>query len=81
MYGFCSVWACWWIELRFLNPNMSRDELVEYALEELFNNYGTLTDFIRRYAQNIVNHAGHVSKCIKSKSKRKSKHKNISKET
>ena len=74
IYGFCSVWACWWIELRFLNPDMSRDELVEVALEELFNKYGTLTEFIRKYAQNIVNHAGHVSNCIKkSKSRKKSK--------
>ena len=75
-YGFCSVWACWWIELRFLNPDITRDELIDLALEELFNKHGTLTEFIRKYAQNIVNHAGHVSNCIKiNKNKYKSQNK------
>lgn len=72
-YGFCSAWACWWIELRFLNPDISRDELVETALEEIYKNSGTLTEFIRKYSQNIVNHAGHVSNCIKRSKSKKNK--------
>jgi hypothetical protein len=53
-YGFCSVWACWYVELRMLNPYVPRDELIEIVLNYLLNNEVSLTEFIRDYSQNIV---------------------------
>jgi len=75
-YGFCSAWACWWSDLRMSNPEYSRNELVEIALEKILKSGTSLTNFIRKYSQNIVNHRQTIYKYLnksKSRSKRKSR--------
>ena len=62
-YGFCSVWACWWTDLRLSNPNHTRDELVEISLEKLLKEK-SLTSFIRKYSQNIIEHSKNVQSCL-----------------
>lgn len=73
-YGFCSVWACWWADLRLSNPNIDRDTLIELALGYLLNGPETLTQFIRRYSQNLVQFSEKMKIKLRSrKSKRKRK--------
>ena len=50
-YGFCSAWACFWVETRCLNPDISRDKLIKLTLDKIYENNITLTDFIRNYSQ------------------------------
>jgi hypothetical protein len=63
--GFCSVWSCFWIDLRLSNPDIDRKELLNMAIKELKKikkeKNISFTQFIRNYSGLIVN----VSKEIK----------------
>ena len=74
-YGFCSVWACWWSDLRMSNPHISRDDLVEISLELLLEKNKSLTSFIRKYSQNIVNHMDSVNRYLNKIKRNKSRSK------
>ena len=63
-YGFCSAWACFWVETRCLNPDVPRDKLIELTLNKLYKNNISLTHFIRNYSQNIVEHSKIVQKLL-----------------
>ena len=63
-YGFCSVWACWWVILRLLNPKVQRDKLIALALDDLLNRRESLTEFIRNFSQEIINHTPVVRQCL-----------------
>lgn len=67
IYGFCSVWSCFWTELKFCNPDIQRNKLIALVLDNIFKNYSSLTEFIRDYSQNIVNHAQNVKKQLNIK--------------
>lgn len=71
-YGFCSAWACWWSDLRLANPDYDRNELVDIALKKILKSGESLTSFIRKYSQNIINHQDRVYKYLNKKSKSKS---------
>ena len=79
-YGFCSVWACWWSDLRMSNPDHDRNQLIEIGLQKILDSDNTLTNFIRKYSQNIINHQERIYKYLnkikkRSKSRSKSRHK------
>lgn len=56
--GFCSVWSCFWIDMRLSNPDIDREELLTMALKELRKikkQKGiSFTQFIRNYSGLIV---------------------------
>lgn len=55
--GFCSVWACWYVDYRLTNPHeTSHQNLCDHAVEQILDEYGSLTKFIRHYSQEIVHH-------------------------
>jgi hypothetical protein len=48
--GFCVIWVLWFLELRLSNPSISKEKLIEKALEKLKN--GTkVCELLRGYAQ------------------------------
>ena len=57
--GFCSVWSCFWIDLRLSNPEIDRENLLDMAIKELKKikkqKKISLTQFIRNYSGLIVN--------------------------
>jgi glutaredoxin len=48
--GFCAAWAVWYADTRLANPNKSRKEVVDMALEKFKSKPGTMTEFIRSYS-------------------------------
>ena len=48
--GFCAAWAVWYADTRLANPNKSRKEVVDMALEKFKSKPGTMTEFIRAYS-------------------------------
>ena len=64
IYGFCSVWSCFWTEMRFCNPDIPRDALIALTLKHIYANFSSLTEFIRDYSQNIVRHSKSVKKIL-----------------
>lgn len=64
--GFCSVWSCFWIDLRLSNPNLDRKEVLKKAIKELKNikkDSGiSLTQFIRNYSGLIVDVSNEIKK-------------------
>lgn len=64
-YGFCSVWAIFWADLRLSNPDISRDDLIKLGLVELINRKESLTQFIRNYSCILVK----FGKMLKKKSR------------
>jgi hypothetical protein len=52
--GFCTVWSLWYIEYRLKNPNKSRQQLIENAIEK-FNKGDTICRVIRGYSIFIQN--------------------------
>lgn len=64
--GFCACWCAFWVELRLMNPDIDRKELLRLALKKLLKikkEKGiSLTQFIRNYSGVIV----YVSNEIKS---------------
>ena len=53
-YGFCSVWAIFWADLRLANPDIERVQLIKLALDQFLERDESLTEFIRGYSNNIV---------------------------
>lgn len=64
-YGFCSVWACWWSDLRMMNPDIKREKLIEYTLKKFKKLNLSLTEYIRNYSQYIVEHSEVTKKCLR----------------
>lgn len=64
--GFCSVWSCFWIDLRLSNPEIDREELLDMAIKELKKikkqKKISLTQFIRNYSGLIVNVSNEIKK-------------------
>ena len=48
--GWCSAWSVWYAELRLLNPNKTREQIVALAHNNLEEGSQTFTAFIRSYA-------------------------------
>jgi hypothetical protein len=50
----CAIWSNWYAELRLLNPDINRKELVNRAIKELKSNkrkgQESFTSFIKKYA-------------------------------
>lgn len=64
--GFCSVWSCFWIDLRLSNPDIDRKILIEMTRKELMKikkKEGiSYTQFIRNYSGLIVDVAKEIEK-------------------
>lgn len=52
--GYCSIWSCWYTELRLSNPDKDRKYIVKHAFKKLKESDLTLTEYIRNYAENVV---------------------------
>jgi len=50
--GFCSAWTLWYIDLRLSNPDISRQEIVQFAINNISNS-GSFKNFIRNYSSFI----------------------------
>lgn len=50
--GFCSAWTLWYIDLRLSNPDISRKEIVQFAINNISNS-GSFRIFIRNYSSFI----------------------------
>ena len=48
--GFCVAWSFWYADTRMSNPDKSRSEVVNIALQTLKNDYGRFRTFIRSYS-------------------------------
>jgi hypothetical protein len=53
-FGFCSAWSLFWVELRLLNPDIEREELIQISLDYIKKSKLSLTQFIRSYSNQIV---------------------------
>ena len=67
--GFCSVWSCFWIDLRLSNPNIDRKKLFKLAIAHLKDikkqNGMSFTQFIRNYSGLIVDVSNEIQKMYK----------------
>ena len=52
--GFCGAWAAWYADTRLANPNKSRKQVVEMALDKFKNDQGSMTEYIRSYSVFIL---------------------------
>ena len=52
--GFCLAWATWYADVRLANPNKSRKQVVQMALDQMKKNPVSFTVFIRSYAEFTV---------------------------
>lgn len=52
--GNCAVWRLWYIHIRIANPNLTRKQLVKYAIKKL-EQAGSLYRFIKSYQLFILN--------------------------
>ena len=48
--GFCTAWAAWYADTRLANPNKTRKQVVEMALDKFKNDEGSMTQYIRSYS-------------------------------
>ena len=48
--GFCVAWAAWYADIRLSNPNKSRTQVVKMAMETLYKNTKSFSQFIRSYS-------------------------------
>jgi hypothetical protein len=48
--GFCVAWSFWYADTRMANPDKSRSEVVNIALQTLKNDYSRFRTFIRSYS-------------------------------
>lgn len=69
--GFCSAWACWWVEYRMSNPDVSRKRLAMHFIKHMTDTGSSYTKFIRDYSQAIVANEGILKQCIRERSRRK----------
>ena len=64
--GFCSVWSCFWIDLRLSNPDIDRENLLKMTIDELKEikkkKNISFTQFIRNYSGLIVNVSDEIKK-------------------
>jgi hypothetical protein len=69
--GFCSVWSCFWIDLRLSNPDIDREHLIDMAIKELKKlkkkENISFTQFIRNYSGLIVNVSNEIKKMYDKK--------------
>ncbi len=52
--GFCAAWSWWYADVRLSNPNKTRHEVIELALNKLKSNPESFTSYIRSYADFLV---------------------------
>ena len=48
--GFCAAWSAWYADTRLSNPNKSRKQVVDMALDKFKNDQGSMTQYIRSYS-------------------------------
>ena len=65
--GFCSAWSIWYADMRLGNPKINRMELLKKATSTLKKKEGSLTNFIRNYAEFIVNERDKMLRTINIK--------------
>lgn len=59
--GFCSIWVCWYVDMRLSNPDINRKKLVSKAIKYLLNSDESLTKYIRNYSMRIVKYCKKIS--------------------
>lgn len=52
--GFCALWCVWWADIRFSNPDISRNKLVKMLTRELINGKYSYKKLIRDYSWYIT---------------------------
>ena len=52
--GFCAAWVVWYADIRMSNPNKNRKQTIKMALDQMTANQESFTEFIRSYAEFIV---------------------------
>jgi len=52
--GFCAVWCLWYADLRLANPDLSREKLIDKAIDRIKNEGGDFRQFIRNYSNFIA---------------------------
>jgi ankyrin repeat protein len=53
--GFCSAWSIWYTDMRLNNPKMNREILIKKAIHKIKKEEKLITNFIRNYAEFIIN--------------------------
>ena len=53
--GYCSAWSLFYCDLRMTNPDVANDDIIEFAINYIDKNKKSFTEFIRTYANYIVN--------------------------
>lgn len=48
---FCQAWSFWYADLRLSNPEISREQVIDYAVQELKTRPETLTEYIIAYTK------------------------------
>ena len=57
--GFCAAWSAWYVDTRLSNPNKSRKQVVDMALDKFKNDQGSMTQYIRSYSVFIQKYLSH----------------------
>lgn len=52
--GYCSAWSLFYCDLRMTNPDISNEDIINYAIKYIDDNKESFTDFIRTYADYLV---------------------------
>lgn len=48
--GFCVAWSLWYAELRLSNPDVERNDILQFALDSIEKTENSFKKFIRNYA-------------------------------
>lgn len=52
-HGYCNAWSQWYADIRLSNPDISREKVTKYAVQELKKNFDKFKRYIHKYVRFI----------------------------
>jgi hypothetical protein len=62
--GFCQSWSIWYADLRFANPDVPREDVIQIAIRKLKDDPRGFKRFIRNYAMFITKLTIQIPGCL-----------------
>lgn len=72
--GSCATWVLWYIDLRLMNPDSSREDIIKKSLKEINENSDSFTSFIKQvfnYYNRVSSNTIETKNNTKNKTKKK----------
>ena len=52
--GFCAAWSLWYVEMRLINPDINRDDLINKLINTIRSKNISFRTIIRNFSKNVV---------------------------